>query len=72
MITSEQIKQEWEENDGWYQNPKTSLWLKIGDGAEIGDGVTSTQLNELFRQNYIKQVISLLPTYSKFQSHLFV
>ena len=38
MITSSEIKKIWKEKDGWYQNPQTKLWLKIGNGASIGNG----------------------------------
>ena len=38
MITSDQIKKEWKEEasgSGWYQNPVTKLWLRLGNGVSL-------------------------------------
>ncbi len=39
-MDSKEIKSTWKEEDGWYQNPDTSLWLKLGNRVRLGDGVS--------------------------------
>jgi len=40
MLTSKQIKAEWKEEDGWYQNPDNKLRVSLGDWVSLGNGVS--------------------------------